>query len=209
MFAPPNGAVLIQSAKLCRLAGSSVFVHIIQVSWIVYMANTEEPNQNARTCMVVWFFTVRAWGTSRFFLQQATIRAAAWENVLSDICAQRRLKSACASAHSDQSLRCPHKETLHPWLFNAPSEDSDQTARMRRLIWIFAGRTCSKGRFLTSPLIWFSECEVWEQGKRNNFRHLCNQSVIIAYQDMNLIHGHFARYLLTLFHIMWRVQIRS
>ena len=27
---------------------------------------------------------------------------------------------------------------------NAPSEDSDQTARMRRLIWIFAGRTCPK-----------------------------------------------------------------
>ena len=27
-------------------------------------------------------------------------------------------------------------------LQNAHSEDSDQTARMRRLIWIFAGRTC-------------------------------------------------------------------
>ena len=26
---------------------------------------------------------------------------------------------------------------------NAPSEDSDQTARTRRLIWIFAGRTCT------------------------------------------------------------------
>ena len=31
----------------------------------------------------------------------------------------------------------------------APSEDSDQTARMRRLIWIFAGRTCLKLRLLT------------------------------------------------------------
>ena len=31
---------------------------------------------------------------------------------------------------------------------NAPSEDSDQTARMRRLIWIFAGRTCPVVRFL-------------------------------------------------------------
>ena len=27
---------------------------------------------------------------------------------------------------------------------NAPSEDSDQTARMRRLIWIFVGRTCRR-----------------------------------------------------------------
>ena len=29
---------------------------------------------------------------------------------------------------------------------NAPSEDSDQTARMRSLIWMFAGRTCPKVR---------------------------------------------------------------
>ena len=32
---------------------------------------------------------------------------------------------------------------------NALSEDSDQTTRKRRLIWIFAGRTCPKVRFLT------------------------------------------------------------
>ena len=36
---------------------------------------------------------------------------------------------------------------------NAPSEDSDQTVRMRRLIWIFAGRTCMKVRFLTLRLV--------------------------------------------------------
>ena len=34
----------------------------------------------------------------------------------------------------------------------APSEDSDQTARMCRLIWIFAGRTYLKVRFLTFRL---------------------------------------------------------
>ena len=33
-----------------------------------------------------------------------------------DMCVQRRLRSACASAQSDQSLCCPHEETLHPWL---------------------------------------------------------------------------------------------
>ena len=36
---------------------------------------------------------------------------------------------------------------------NAPSEDSDQTARMRSLIWIFAGRTSPKVRFLTFRFI--------------------------------------------------------
>ena len=39
-----------------------------------------------------------------------------WENRPSDMCAQRRLKSACASAQSDQSLRYPHEDTLYPWL---------------------------------------------------------------------------------------------
>ena len=38
------------------------------------------------------------------------------KNVFSDMCAQRWLKSACASTLFDQSLRCPHEETLHPWL---------------------------------------------------------------------------------------------
>ena len=38
---------------------------------------------------------------------------------------------------------------------HADNEDSDQTARMRRLIWVFVGRTCQKVRFLTVRLIWF------------------------------------------------------
>ena len=42
---------------------------------------------------------------------------AALENKTSDSCAQRTFKSACASALSDQSLRYPHEETLHPWLY--------------------------------------------------------------------------------------------
>ena len=32
------------------------------------------------------------------------------------LCAQRRLRSAWASAQSDQSLRCPHEESLDPYL---------------------------------------------------------------------------------------------
>ena len=70
------------------------------------------------------------------------------------MCVQWRLKSASASAHSNQSLRFPHEETLHPWISkNAPSVDSDQPAHLRRLICIYAGRTCSKIRFLTFRLI--------------------------------------------------------
>ena len=39
------------------------------------------------------------------------------ENAPPDICVRQRFNLACAFAQSDQSLRCPHEETLHPWLF--------------------------------------------------------------------------------------------
>ena len=37
-------------------------------------------------------------------------------------------------------------------------EDSNQTARMRRLIWVFVGRTCLKVRFLPLRLIYECTC---------------------------------------------------
>ena len=60
------------------------------------------------------------------------------------LCAQRRLRSAWASAQSDQSLCCLHEETLGPLItYWAHSEDSDQTGWMPRLIWVFAGHICN------------------------------------------------------------------
>ena len=38
------------------------------------------------------------------------------------------------------SLCSPHENNLNPWL---PWEDSDQTARMRRQIYVFLGRSCN------------------------------------------------------------------
>ena len=52
------------------------------------------------------------------------------------LCSQR-IRSAWASAQSDQSLRC----AKDPSFLHAGGEDSDQTGRMSRLIWVFAGRT--------------------------------------------------------------------
>ena len=46
----------------------------------------------------------------------------------------------------------PVKKFASLTIQNALSEDSDQTARMRSLIWIFAGRPCPKVRFLTLSL---------------------------------------------------------
>ena len=59
--------------------------------------------------------------------------------------AQRRLKSACASAQSDQSLRCLHEENLHPWLTKMRT-DKILIRLCECVIRIFAGRTCPKVR---------------------------------------------------------------
>ena len=59
------------------------------------------------------------------------------------MCAPWRLKSACASTQFDLSRHCPHDKTWHP-LQNMLSKDPDETAPMRRLIWIFAGHSSQK-----------------------------------------------------------------
>ena len=64
---------------------------------------------------------------------------------------------------------------------NAPSEDSDQTARMRRLIWIFAGRTCPMVRFLPLRILYlyqlhfvdFLNCVYYS--KRETYLSFCGQ----------------------------------
>ena len=43
---------------------------------------------------------------------ETTKWAASWQNQQNGMCAQRRLRSAWASAQSDQHFRCPHEETL-------------------------------------------------------------------------------------------------
>ena len=70
------------------------------------------------------------------------------ENVPSDMSTQRKLKSACASVQSDQSSLSPWRNLASLAIQNALSEDSDQTAHLRSLIRIFAGRTCPKFYFL-------------------------------------------------------------
>ena len=49
--------------------------------------------------------------------------ATTWQNQQNK-CAQRRLRSAWGSAQSDQSLRCPHEDTLGPQL---PTERTAKT----------------------------------------------------------------------------------
>ena len=57
------------------------------------------------------------------------------------MCAQQRLGSAWAFAPSDQSPLCNRWVAKDPSFLHVDSKDSDQTGRMSRLIWVFAGRT--------------------------------------------------------------------
>ena len=66
--------------------------------------------------------------------------------------AQRRLRSAWASAQSALSLRCPHEESLGPELPTERTAKTDQTGWMPRLIWVFAGRTFIFVRFVMRRL---------------------------------------------------------
>ena len=57
------------------------------------------------------------------------------------MCAQRKLRSAWASAQSDQSRHCALNEKLRTQACFMRTAKTDQTGRMPRLIWVFARRT--------------------------------------------------------------------
>ena len=57
------------------------------------------------------------------------------ENVPSDMCAQRRFRSDCAMAQSDQNPHWAHfLDNQGTTFLHADNEDSDQPALMSRLI---------------------------------------------------------------------------
>ena len=75
------------------------------------------------------------------FLEWWIIWATSWENQQNELCAQRRLRSAWASAQSDQPPLSAWRKLGSLTTQWAHSEDSDQTGRMSRLIRLYAGRT--------------------------------------------------------------------
>ena len=72
----------------------------------------------------------------------------------------------CNSKDSDQSTHLSilakvirMKKYWALTIHRAPSEDSDQTVRMRMLIWVFAGRTCQKVHFHVAAQIFYGICD--------------------------------------------------
>ena len=89
------------------------------------------------------------------------------------VCAQRRHRSAWASAQSDQSSLSTKWVAKDPSLLHADSEDSDQTGRMPRLIWVFAGRTCHFVGFVTHWLKLEEWAIISEKGHHNKAMCTC------------------------------------
>ena len=69
------------------------------------------------------------------------------------MCAQRRFRSAWASALSDQCLLCAQRVARDQSFLHADSKDSDQTGRMPRLIWVVSSRTSHTVGFVMRWLI--------------------------------------------------------
>ena len=86
------------------------------------------------------------WGSCHF--ASSIIWVASWQNQQNGMCAQRRLRSAWATAQFDQSSLSAWRSIGSSATHWAHSEDSDQTGRMPRLIWVFVGRTCHFVRFV-------------------------------------------------------------
>ena len=76
--------------------------------------------------------------------------------------AQRRLRSALASAQSDQPSLCAQWVAKDPNFLHVDVEDSDQTGWMPRLIWVFAGRAvtlvCHVAAQITCIAYLYIEC---------------------------------------------------
>ena len=89
-----------------------------------------------------------------YYMSSRVIWAASGQNQQNGMCAQRRLRWAWASAQSDQSSLCAQWIAKDSSFLHADSKDSDQTERMPRLIWVFAGHINHFVGFVMRRLIW-------------------------------------------------------
>ena len=94
---------------------SNSFVHML--CWWIFI------------CIIYFFYPAKSW---------LIIMS---RDMTKSVCAQRRLRSAWASALSDQSSLSAWRNFGSLATHWAHSEDSDQTGGMLRLIWVFAGCT--------------------------------------------------------------------
>ena len=134
--------------------------------------------------------------------------AASWQNQQNGMHAQRRLRSAWASTQSDQSSLSAHWVAKDPNFLHADSEDSDQTGRMPRLIWVFAGRKCHfvglvKRRLICFNLCWFTYTII-EHTKR---KMTTRTSLCCKLTSCSPVYEHIVGFMFGQHYIIWRGYI--
>ena len=77
-------------------------------------------------------------------------------------CDQRRIRSVCASAYSDQSSLSAWRRFRSLATHKVSCEDSDQIAVMYRLIWDFAGRSRNSVGNAIPRLIYYIIHVLWD-----------------------------------------------
>ena len=73
--------------------------------------NTQVMSYMSIYAVIILFSWEKSFTDTKLQAPNKFIWAASWQNQQNGICAQRRLRSAWASAQSDQSLRCPLEES--------------------------------------------------------------------------------------------------
>ena len=81
-----------------------------------------------------------------------------WQNQQNEYAPSEDSDQAIRPVWSESSL-CTQWVAKDPMFLHADNEDSDQTGRVPRLIWVFAGRTHFVG-LVVSQLIWFRKLKV-------------------------------------------------
>ena len=94
--------------------------------------NCKCTDQTAIRISMSLVFAWQVWAGIHFHNLAHIKWATFWQNQQNGMCAQQRLRSAWESVLRKLGSLATH------WVH---SEDSDQTGRMPRLIWVFAGRT--------------------------------------------------------------------
>ena len=91
--------------------------------------------------------------SSKSLAYPVIICAASYEQRLSNMHKMRRFRSSCACAKYHPGLYSPF---FHSVVFTVvDSEDLNQIARMRRLIWTYVVRICPKTRFRRARPIYY------------------------------------------------------
>ena len=116
---PAHPRSLISAFAVRCLDSIISLVSLCSISWL-YLASVAEQAGLSLTCSKTPMTCFLILMTRLVLLRVLT----SWQNQQNGMCAQRRLRSACASAQSDQRLHCPHEQSCGPQL---PTERTAKT----------------------------------------------------------------------------------